>query len=57
MQDEKTSGSSAEISIWVWIFLVGLLVFGALLAIGSMTIININQQNQLPTGTQPAPAR
>ena len=44
----------------VWIILAALLLFGVLIAVGTMTIINVNnanQQPQAPTGTQPAPPR
>jgi hypothetical protein len=57
MQDQRPSGTSADNTIWIWIILAGLLILAALLAIGSLAVINWNQQLQLPTGSQSTPAR
>jgi hypothetical protein len=51
LPDTRSADSS------VWIILAALLLFGALIAIGTMAIINANQQTQEPTGAQPAPPR
>ena len=56
MQERSTPGSSADVDIWVWITLAGLLVVGLLIAFGSMAIMSHNQQMQNQTGTSPAPA-
>lgn len=55
MQDPTDHIASAESSVWVWIILAGLLVFGALIGVGSLALINATQQAQLPTGSQTVP--
>jgi hypothetical protein len=53
LSDTRSADSS------VWIILAVLLLFGALIAVGTMAIINanLNLQTQEPTGAQPAPPR
>ena len=58
MYNETTSNSSlAESNTWTWIFLVVLLVVGAITAVGALALINAAQQTELPTGSQTLPTR
>ena len=58
MKQQEISGArSSDHSASIWIILAGLLVLSALLALGTLTIINANQQSSAPAGAQPAPVR
>jgi hypothetical protein len=48
---------SSEGGIWIWIVLAGLLVLSAAVAFGSLQLLHFNQQGEVPTGSQTAPAR
>lgn len=56
-KDLTVGASSADPGIWTWIILAALLVIGVLIAIGSLALITVNQEPQLPTESQPAPPR
>jgi hypothetical protein len=47
---------SAEIDIWVWIVTGGLLVLGLIVGVGALALMDLNQQQQLPTGSQSVPS-
>ena len=55
MSDQHSGAASAEHSIWIWVIFVGLLLLGALIAMGALAIVNANQMTQLPTGSQSVP--
>jgi amino acid permease len=58
MYSQTTSNSSpAESNTWTWIFLVVLLVAGAITAVGALALINAAQQTEVPTGSQTLPSR
>ena len=56
MENNAAGRGSSENIIWIWVILAGLLVFGALTALGFLALTNLTQQGQMPTGSQTTPS-
>ena len=54
MQRHETY-ESAKVTIWVWIILAGLLVLAVVVGVGSMLLMELNQQAPTTTETPAAP--
>lgn len=56
MDNEQLASISADQTKWTVIFVVVLLVAGALIGAGALALMTITQQAQLPTGSQSTPS-
>jgi hypothetical protein len=54
---ETRNPPSSESNIWIWIMLAILLTVSAVVAVGSLALLNLNQQGEVPTGSQTMPSR
>jgi hypothetical protein len=56
MQPQPATGSSADHSVWIWIYLAGLLVLAVVIAFGSLALTSLNEQQLAsPSGTPNTP--
>jgi hypothetical protein len=47
--------STESPGIWTWIILAGLLILGAIVAVGSLALMSLNEQNNAQTPGTSAP--
>jgi flagellar basal body-associated protein FliL len=53
---ETRNTASSESNIWIWIMLAILLVVSGVVAVGSLKVLDLNQQAQTATGSQTTPS-